>query len=84
MKINFNNNSKKLYLEFKTPEGKHEVIIEKSSDRSAIVDYLFRDLTFPLYDDEFDRPDEIKGILISMGVDNKNKLNQIVNYINRM
>ena len=29
MKINFNNNSKKLYLEFKTPEGKHEVIIEK-------------------------------------------------------
>lgn len=84
MKINFNNNSKKLYLEFKTPEGKHEVIIEKSSDRSVIVDYLFRDLTFPLYNDEFDRPDEIKGILISMGVDNKNKLNQIVNYINRM
>ena len=84
MKINFNNNSKKLYLEFKTPEGKHEVIIEKSSDRSVIVDYLFRDLTFPLYNDELDRPDEIKGILISMGVDNKNKLNQIVNYINRM
>ena len=84
MKINFNNNSKKLYLEFKTPEGKHELIIEKSSDRSVIVDYLFRDLTFPLYNDEFDRPDEIKGILISMGVDNKNKLNQIVNYINRM
>lgn len=84
MKINFNNNSKKLYLEFKTPEGKHEVIIEKSSDKSAIVDYLFRDLSFPLYNDEFSNPDEIKGILISMGVDNKNKLNQIVNYINRM
>lgn len=84
MKINFNRNSKKLYLEFKTPEGRHDVIVEKSSDKSAVVDYLFRDLSFPLYNDEFANPDEIKGILISMGVDNKNKLNQIVNYINRM
>lgn len=84
MKINFDRNSKKLYLEFKTPEGKHEVLIEKTSDKSAIVDFLFKDITFPIYNDEFDKPEDIKGILISMGSDNKNDLNKIVNYLNRM
>lgn len=84
MKINFDRNSKKLYLEFKTPEGKHEVLIEKTSDKSAIVDFLFKDITFPIYNDEFDKPEDIKGILISMGVENKNDLNKIINFINRM
>lgn len=84
MKINFDKINKKLFLEFKTPEGKHEIIIEKSSCKSAVVDFIFKDMSFPLYNDEFDKPDEIKGILLSMGVDNKNKLNSIVNYLNRM